>query len=46
MQNRYKYRQQNDTHNNTYHINCIYHYSEDMIIVMMTVTTANNAYAR
>lgn len=46
MHNRYKSRQQNDTHNNTYHTNYIYHSSKDTIIAMMTVITANNAHAR
>jgi len=46
MHNRYKSRQQNDTYSNTYHTNCIYYSSEDTIIVMMTVITANNAHAR
>lgn len=46
MHNRYKSRQQNDTYNNTYHTNCISYSSEDTIIVMMTVITANNAHAR
>lgn len=46
MHNRYKSRQQNNAYNNTYHTNYIYYSSEDTIIVMMTVITANNAHAR
>jgi len=46
MHNRYKSRQQNDTHNNIYHTNYIYHSSKVMTIVMMTIITTNNAHAR
>ena len=46
MHNRYKSRQQNDTHNNTYHTNYIYYSSEATIIVMMTITETNNAHIR
>lgn len=45
MPNHLQSRQQNDTYSNAYHTSYIFSSNEATIIVMMTITEANNAHA-